>query len=240
MRTIHCPMARRKPIRHRIEYTKNKHSRAICRGDTIVIRLAKNLSKSEEQEHIRSLLRRMTQLVLEEQEKTLISPFTHLLQGGQTQTVKLSTNARIHIALQAGKKTSVKQTARGWTLTVGPALRRKALHRALWNIIAETQRQRITALVHTINQQTFRVSVREVRLQFATTQWGSCSPSGVIMLNTALLFVPPSILRYVIVHELAHRLHADHSPAFWRAVERGMPTYKRAYMLLKQYRLPQE
>ena len=54
-----------------------------------------------------------------------------------------------------------------------------------------------------------------------------------------LLFAPPSILKYVIVHELAHRVHANHSDAYWRTVQRGMPTYKRAYKELQNYRLPQ-
>ena len=59
------------------------------------------------------------------------------------------------------------------------------------------------------------------------------------MLNTALLFLPPSVLRYVIVHELAHRIVPNHSRAFWREVERAMPTYERAYDALHDYRLPQ-
>jgi predicted metal-dependent hydrolase len=83
------------------------------------------------------------------------------------------------------------------------------------------------------------VNVRQVRLQFATTQWGSCSPKGVIMLNTALLFMPPSLLRYVIVHELAHRVHQNHSDTYWREVERAMPSYMKPYKMLQNYRLPQ-
>ena len=79
------------PIRHRVEYTRNKHSRAVCRGNTIIIRLARNLSKAEEREHIQSLLRRMTHLVLQEREKSSVDPFRHLLSGGQTQTVTLAT-----------------------------------------------------------------------------------------------------------------------------------------------------
>ena len=67
----------------------------------------------------------------------------------------------------------------------------------------------------------------------------SCSARGVIMLNTALLLLPPSLLKYVIIHELAHRIHANHSEAYWNEVERAMPGYMRQYRMLQNYRLPQ-
>lgn len=235
--TLAGPMEPRR-LRHRIEYTKNKHSRAVCRGDTIIIRLARNLSKTEEQEHIRSLLRRMTHLVLEERQKTVIDPFRHLLDGGQSTTITLATGKKYKIMLIPSARTKAVRTTRGWNVHVSPQIRRKALHRFLWNLLAETEHPRIEQLVRTINRETYRVSVKKIKLNFATTQWGSCSPSGVIMLNAALLFAPPSVLKYVIVHELAHRIHANHSDAYWNEVERVLPAYKRAYRLLQNYRLP--
>jgi predicted metal-dependent hydrolase len=226
-------------LRHKVEHTRNKHSRAVCRGDTIVIRLARNLSKTEEQEHIQSLLRRMTHLVLEERQKTVIDPFRHILLGGQSATVTLATGKKIHFTLVLGNRTRATRNAKGWTVYIGPQIRRKALHRFLWSLLAHTETERIQNLVHSINDEILGVHVRKVSLRFATTQWGSCSPKGVIMLNTALLFLPPSLLRYVIVHELAHRLQQNHSDAYWREVKRAMPSYEKAYKALQNYRLPQ-
>lgn len=226
-------------FRHRIERTRNKHSRAVCKGNTIVIRLARNLSKTEEREHIQNLLRRMTHLVLEEREKKLIHPFRHLLEGGQSQTVTLATGKKCGITLEPAARTVACSTGNGWHIRISPQLRRASLHRLLWSELAEQELPRITRLVTSINRASFRVKIAQVRLSFATTQWGSCAPNGTIMLNAALLFVPPSVLRYVIVHELAHRIHANHSPAYWREVERAMPTYRKAYEMLQNYRLPQ-
>jgi len=225
-------------IRHRIEYTRNKHSRAVYKGETIIIRLARNLSKTEEQDHIRNLLRRMTQIVLQEHQKTAIHPFGHLLGGGQMQTVTLATGRKIVFSLHPASRTRAVKLRSGWRIEVSPQVRRRALHRLLWSLIAKQEEERIAALVHKINRETYRVHVREVRLRFATTQWGSCSPRGIIMLNAALLFLPPSLLRYVIIHELAHRVLANHSPAYWREVEWAMPNYKKAYKALQDYRLP--
>jgi predicted metal-dependent hydrolase len=225
-------------IRHRVEYTRNKHSRAVCRGDTIVIRLAKNLSKTEEQEHISSLLRRMTHLVLQERQKITVDPFRHLLNGGQTLTVTLATGKKYVLSLQPGTRTRAHRTTRGWNVEVSPQVRKRALHRFLWSLVAQAELPRITALVHGINETTYRAHVKEVRMKFAGTQWGSCSPRGIIMLNTALLFVPPALLKYVIVHELAHRRVPNHSANYWREVEWAMPSYEKHYTALQGYRLP--
>lgn len=231
-------MAPKVRIRHKVERTRNKHSRAICKGETIIIRLAKNLSKTEEQEHIQNLLRRMTHMVLEERQKTSIDPFRHLLNGGQSQTVTLASGKRITFTLTPGATTRATKTARGWTVTVSPQVRRKTLHRFLWNILSKSEKERLTNLVHQLNDELFGVRIREVKVSFATTQWGSCSTRGVIMLNTALLFTEPSILKYVIIHELAHRLHADHSKRYWNVVESVLPNYEKPYKALQNYRLP--
>jgi predicted metal-dependent hydrolase len=228
-----------KRLRHKIEHTRNKHSRAVCRGDTIIIRLARNLSRTEEQDHIQSLLRRMTHLVLEERQKKVIDPFRHLLTGGQSLTVTLATGKKILFTLIPGERTRATKTMRGWNVEISPQIRRKALHRFLWTLIARTEKARIEELVRSLNKDTYRARISQVKIGFATTQWGSCSPKGVIMLNSALLFLPPSLLKYVIIHELAHRLQANHSPAYWREVERMLPNYKRAYRELQNYRLPQ-
>ena len=232
------PMARSR-LRHRIEYTRNKHSRAVYRGNTIIIRLARNLSKTEEQEHIQNLLRRMTHLVLQEKEKTVIDPFRGLLDGGSTQTITIETGKKYVFTLVPGNRTSASRTMNGWRVTVGPSIRRRALHKFLWSLLARSEEARITNLVHNINDATYNARIREVKLAFATTQWGSCSPKGIIMLNTALLFLPPGLLKYVIIHELAHRRHPNHSPAYWREVESAMPNYRKAYDALHDYRLPQ-
>jgi predicted metal-dependent hydrolase len=230
---------KKRHIRHRVEVTRNKHSRAVCKGDTIIIRLARNLSKTERQEHISSLLRRMTRLILEERQKTVISPFNHLLNGGQTQTVEIATGKKYIFSMMPGERTRARRTARGWNIEVSPQVRRTSLHQLLWRAIAASELPRIRQLVQTINDATYGVPVKQVKLQFATTQWGSCSPKGVIMINAALLFLPPRLLKYVIIHELAHRIHANHSDTYWKTVERSMPGYETAYHQLHQYRLPQ-
>ena len=64
----------------------------------------------------------------------------------------------------------------------------------------------------------------QVRLQ--RTRWGSCSNSGTVSLNAALLFLEPEVVRYLLVHELCHLIALNHSQRFWGAVARFEPGYE--------------
>ena len=57
------------------------------------------------------------------------------------------------------------------------------------------------------------------RLLEMSHQWGSCSPSGEIILNPHLIKAPRACIDYVLVHELAHIKHHDHGAAFWKLID---------------------
>jgi predicted metal-dependent hydrolase len=65
-----------------------------------------------------------------------------------------------------------------------------------------------------------------VQLRLQRTRWGSCSSSGTVSLNAALLFVDPTLVRYLFVHELCHLVALSHSERFWAAVARVEPNYR--------------
>ena len=180
----------------------------------------------------------MTRIVLEERTKVLIHPFGLLFSGAERCTVTLATGKKLIFTLQPGKCSKARRMKSGWCITVGPHCRRSSLHRFLWKLLSISERERITRLVHSLNAKTIGVSVRGVKVQFASSQWGSCSPKGIIMIHAGLLLLPERYLRYIIIHELSHRIRADHSAAFWRVVERAMPGYDQLRTELMEYRLP--
>ena len=81
------------------------------------------------------------------------------------------------------------------------------------------------------------VTVGYVTVKDQKTRWGSCSAKGNVNFNYQLAFLPDELLDYVVIHELAHRRHMNHSRAFWAEVEKYCPDYLERREQLKEYSL---
>ncbi len=78
------------------------------------------------------------------------------------------------------------------------------------------------------------VSCGRIAIRHQKSKWGSCSSSGNLNLNCLLMLTPEYVRDYVVVHELSHRKHMNHSPAFWAEVARILPDYKTARAWLRE------
>ena len=67
---------------------------------------------------------------------------------------------------------------------------------------------------------------RRIVFKRTSSLWGSLAPDGTLALDLSLVLARPSAFEYVLVHELCHLLHADHSRRFWREVEARFPSWR--------------
>ena len=80
-----------------------------------------------------------------------------------------------------------------------------------------------------IGRSASHVSVRAMK-----SRWGSCSSTGRLSLNWRILCAPPEVAEYLVVHEMCHLIHRNHSDRFWKAVEKAMPEFKKARAILRK------
>lgn len=94
------------------------------------------------------------------------------------------------------------------------------LRKLYMNIAKETLAKRTALLADRMN-----IRINAVKINSAKTRWGSCSAQKNINLSWKLIAADSKLIDYVIVHELCHTMHMNHSPSFWAEVERYIPDY---------------
>ena len=69
----------------------------------------------------------------------------------------------------------------------------------------------------------------------ARTRWGSCSGNDSLHFSFRLIFAPQEVIEYVVVHELCHTFHKDHSDKFWKLVKKHIPDYEQKLAFLTSH-----
>ena len=97
----------------------------------------------------------------------------------------------------------------------------------------EYTRKEVTAIAERYANK-WGLQVKSIRITGAKKRWGSCSQQNSLNFSLRLAMVPPEALEYVVVHELAHTRHHDHSQAFWTFLGQMLPGYEIQRSWLKQ------
>ncbi|BCS89278.1 M48 family metallopeptidase [Pseudodesulfovibrio sediminis] len=108
----------------------------------------------------------------------------------------------------------------------GPVEDRPAIFEALQRYTVKKAREIVLPMLIAMSRRT-GLEYTALRVRRQKTRWGSCSARGTISVNAKLLFLPPELVNHLLLHELCHTRHLNHSQAYWDCVACYEPDYHR-------------
>lgn len=178
------------------------------------------------EEVLRSMLRQKAPWIIRQQKDFLsyhpltpprkyISGETHLYLGRQ-----------YRLRIESGDRNELK-------LFRGRMVVHRKGHSPIQNILSDWYREKARLHIENMLEEIFprfhRFNVRkpELVIREMPTRWGSCTPNGKVILNPELVKAPKGCIEYVIIHELCHLIHHNHTAAFYTVQEKMMPDWKK-------------
>jgi predicted metal-dependent hydrolase len=163
-----------------------------------------------------------------------------LTQYKQLEDVKLETRGQslwylgeqLRVENWVGAKNFIEYSPGLIALESHQILDRNALHGRLMNWLRTQAELTLPARVKRLSQQT-SLHGSGLQIKAYTARWGSCRHDRLIQLNWKLIQVPPEVIDYVVLHELCHLRHFNHSASFWRQLEQHCPDYRNRRKWLK-------
>lgn len=108
------------------------------------------------------------------------------------------------------------------------------IHRQLLKWYVQQALEHLENRTHYFAQQ-LNLRYQSIKVKYYKSKWGSCSIQGHIQYNYLLILAPPMIVDYIVVHELSHLKHHNHSPQFWQLVATLIPNYQECRRWLKDW-----
>ena len=178
---------------------------------------------------VRAIVRKRASWILNHATGALLEAVPKRFVSGETLPY-LGRNVRIVVEPADARSPSVRFDHWSFRVAVPPGLagdaRCDAIRRAFVNWYRARAAERLGARVDRWWPQVGHGAPTDVLIRDQRRRWASCAPDGTLRFNWRVVMAPPTLIDYVIVHELAHLKVKDHSAAFWSAVARAMPDYR--------------
>ncbi len=225
------------PVTIHIENRYN--SRVSVNAKEINIRISSRLSKAEQKKQADHFLKWAKEKLdgkpqlMEELPQRNYADGEILQIGGQVFFIR--------IISQAKPKSSARISGQQLVIHLAAGLHEEARKNTLSYLISRCLckffQPVIDKRLRQLNEQYIQRPLYQVKLKYNTTNWGSCSTQGNINISLRLLFAPAEVVDYVLIHELVHLIHHNHSAAFWKKVSSIMPDYRTCEAHLKAFHL---
>lgn len=221
----------------RIVFEPRPNNRVSINKNGILIRISSYQNKNEQRQNIDKLLKWAKEKLDGKPQLLDTLPQRHYTNGevlsvGDTEfVISVLYHDQNKSTAKIFKNNIVLQLAKGLTKEVQD----NASSYLVAKCIAKHYQPIISQRISELNERFFKQQVKSVRLKYATSFWGHCSHDGNIVISVRLMFAPKKVIDYVLVHELAHLIHHNHSAQFWKVVEQIMPDYMQAEKHLKEF-----
>jgi predicted metal-dependent hydrolase len=220
----------------RILFEMRFNNRVTVNKNGILIRISDRLLREEQRKNIDSLLKWAKEKLGDKPELLETLPQRRYVNG---EVLKVGDyEFVISILPHSMAKSSAKIFRNNIVLSIAKGLTKEAEANACSYLVAKCLckffQPLISERIYELNERYFKKDVKSIKMKYATSFWGHCSRNGNIVISVRLLFAPPRMVDYVLIHELAHLVHHDHSSRFWKVVEQVMPDYRLAEKHLKE------
>lgn len=218
-------------------YLENRKSSCASIGKKGVhIRLAKALAKSSRQKEYFNLKKWASDYIIKNKLYEEKFQFRRYKDGDILKLQGKEYTISIQYADRQASKGLLKNNLITLFLSSGMKPQEEQKHKSylVSRLIGNEYQPMIAQRLQYLNDTHFKKPVKKVRMRYNQTSWGSCSYDGSISVSTGLLFAPPEIIDYILIHELAHLVEHNHSDRFWYLVESKMPGYRTAEKWLSE------
>jgi len=200
-------------------FSTKRSSSVSIKDNTLIFRLSSLLTKKLAHQHFSDLLKRIylkiekspnkeqqytIDNIIEKKEFKFANEIYYLEFTNKIRGVKLEQN--IFYVNYSSKKENIEKN--------------------ILKLLTQRYSNRLIHYIQDLNSRTYNYTINEISLKLVNSKWGHCTFDNKIMLNLKLLNAPIEILDYVILHEIAHIKHKNHSQTYWREVQRFCPNYK--------------
>ncbi len=215
-------------VRVKIRFEQRFNNRATVNKNGILIRISARQQKDEQRKQIDTLLKWAKEKLGDKPELLDSLKQRYYVNG---EILRLGTQEFIiSIYYNDIAKSSAKIFRNNIVLSMAKGLTKEAEANAASYLISKCLCKFylpiVTERLHELNARFFKKNLHSVKMKYASSFWGHCSHNGHIVISVRLMFAPPRTIDYVLIHELAHLVHHDHSVRFWKLVEQVMPDYR--------------
>jgi hypothetical protein len=208
-----------------INYSKKGSSSVSIKENKLVFRMSSYLNKNLAKEHFNSLLEKITKKIKKDSGFKILT-FEEVFERGYFDFA----GQRFEFEYTKNRGVKLKENI----FYVNFHTKIENLKKQVPKLLIEKYKPRVEAFLQAVNSETYKYLIKDFHLKLVDSKWGHCTPHNDVMLNLKLLNADIEILRYVIIHELAHVRHKNHSMKFWNEVAKYCPNYKVLRKTLKE------